>query len=92
MLPHVVPQARIWVFDYNSNYSTNAPKVKLTAIGQNLLALIWDSKEGLGTRPFVFIGSCFGGLVVAQVGRPEHNFASRRLSSALFTSAKLPPS
>jgi hypothetical protein len=77
MLPQVVPQARIWVFDYNSNYSTNAQKVKLTDLGQILLAFIWDSKEGLGKRPFVFIGSCFGGLVVAKVGRPEHNLASK---------------
>jgi hypothetical protein len=71
MLPSVVPHARIWAFDYNSNYSTNAQKVKLTALGDILLAFIQNSKEEFGTRPLVFIGSCFGGLVVAQVGRPE---------------------
>ena|ERR1700733_15284027 len=77
MLPQVVPQARIWAFDYNSNYSTNAQKVKLTDLGKSLLAFMWDSKEGLGKRPLVFIGSCFGGLVVAQVGRREHDLISK---------------
>ena len=66
MLPRVVPQARIWVYDYNSFYSENAQRVRLKGLGENFIRFI-EQEETLGTRPLVLIGSCFGGLVVAQV-------------------------
>lgn len=65
MLPSVVPQARIWVFDYNSRYSSNAQVIRIKNLGDIFLSFI--SMEKLGTRPIVFIGSCFGGLIIAQV-------------------------
>lgn len=37
MLPTVVPKARIWTFDYNANYHSNAPVVDLLALGETLL-------------------------------------------------------
>ena len=37
MLPAVVPKARIWTFDYNANYHTNASLVDLLALGEMLL-------------------------------------------------------
>ena len=66
MLPGVVPQARIWVFDYNSNYTESAQEVYIGGVGETLLKSI-EHEDTLGKRPLVFIGSCFGGLVVAQV-------------------------
>ena len=66
MLPEVVPQARIWVFDYNSNYIESAQKVHIGGVGETLLKSI-EHEETLGKRPLVFIGSCFGGFIVAQV-------------------------
>lgn len=37
MLPAVVPKARIWTFDYNANYHSNASVVDLLALGEMLL-------------------------------------------------------
>jgi len=70
MLPKVVPQARIWVYDYNSNcYSDHAQKVDILGVGESFLEFLYSAKEhGIGKRPIIFIGSCFGGVLVAQVG------------------------
>ncbi|MCJ1251264.1 hypothetical protein MMC30_008495 [Trapelia coarctata] len=37
MLPTIVPKARIWTFDYNANYHSNASVVDLLALGETLL-------------------------------------------------------
>ena len=67
MLPYEVPQARIWVFDYNSRYSREGQNISIKDLGQIFLEHI-STEKVLGTRPIVFIGSCFGGIVIAQVG------------------------
>lgn len=68
MLPEVIPQARIWVYGYNSNcYSDDAQDVDILGLGVNFLEFLWMEKD-IGKRPLVFIGSCFGGVIVAQVG------------------------
>ena len=73
MLPAIIPQARIWMFDYDSNYSENAQIVHVKDLGETFLRFIRDNKDQeVGVRPLIFIGSCFGGLVVAQVRRQEH--------------------
>lgn len=70
MLPKVIPQARIWTYDYNSNcYSDNAQEVDILGLGETFLEVLWGAKDtDVGNRPLLFIGSCFGGIVVAQVG------------------------
>lgn len=69
MLPNMVPQARIWAYDYNSNcYSDNAQEIDILALGYTFLEILRGAQdEGVGKRMLVFIGSCFGGIVVAQV-------------------------
>ena len=69
MLPKVVPQARIWAYDYNSScYSDNAPEVDILALGDTFLEILRGARDkDIGTRPLIFIGSCFGGIVIAQV-------------------------
>ena len=69
MLPKVVPQARIWVYDYNSNcYSDNAQEVDILDLGQTFLEILWiERSEDFGRRPLIFVGSCFGGIVIVQV-------------------------
>jgi hypothetical protein len=68
MLPKVLPQARIWAFDYNFNYSSNAQHVSVMDLGQVFLDMVRGKKDGqLGERMLIFIGSCFGGIIVAQV-------------------------
>ena len=69
MLPKVLPQARIWVYNYNSNcYFDNAPEVDILGLGESFLERLWLAKsEDVGNRLIAFVGSCFGGIVVAQV-------------------------
>ena len=69
MLPEVVPQARIWAYDYNSScYSDNAPEVDILALGDTLLEILRGARDkGVGKRTIIFIGSCFGGILIAQV-------------------------
>ena len=75
MLPAVLPQARIWTYDYNSScYSDNAQEVDVLGLGTVLFEILLGARdEGVGERPLIFIGSCFGGIVVAQVGLLELN-------------------
>lgn len=71
MLPRVMPHARIWVFDYNSRYSSDAQVIRIKELGDVFLQFMWDRRDELGKRPIIFIGSCFGGIVIAQVFLPK---------------------
>lgn len=84
MLHHVVPQARIWVFDYNSRYSKDAQVVRIKDLAGVFLDFIKDRSTELGTRQIVFIGSCFGGIVVAQVSRDHWSVLIRTLEIHLL--------
>lgn len=65
----MVPQARIWAYDYNSScYSDNAPEIDILALGDTFLEILRGAQgKGVGTRALIFVGSCFGGILVAQV-------------------------
>ena len=68
MLPRVIPQARIWAYNYNCKcYMDNAQEVDIQGLGDTLLRLLAAKSDELGRRPMFFIGSWFGGIVVAQV-------------------------
>lgn len=67
MLPSVVKGARIWAFDYNSNYSHDAQTVKVDGLATALLNFMKDRRDDFKSRKIIFIGSCFGGVVVAEV-------------------------
>ena len=67
MLPSVVKEARIWVFDWNSNFSHDAQIVRIPDLAGTLLNFIKDKRDDFQSRKIVFIGSCFGGILVAQV-------------------------
>ncbi|KAF2663510.1 ankyrin [Microthyrium microscopicum] len=66
MLPLAIPTARIWTFDYNANYSDNAQQVTLSGLASTFLSHLKDNFEELRGREILFIGSCFGGIVVAD--------------------------
>ncbi|KAL2046727.1 hypothetical protein ABVK25_011599 [Lepraria finkii] len=67
MLPRVIPQARIWAYNYNSKcYMANAQEVDIQGLGETFLRLLAAKSNELGRRPLFFIGSCFGGIVVTQ--------------------------
>ncbi|RYP20805.1 hypothetical protein DL767_009390 [Monosporascus sp. MG133] len=65
MLPAVVPEARIFTYDWDANYFENAPVQTLLGHADNLLALI-AAEHGPLPRPVIFVASCFGGLVLAE--------------------------
>jgi hypothetical protein len=68
MLPSIVKGARIWVFDYNSNYSHDAHRVRIDGLAVTLLNCILKRRDDFDeSRKIVFIGSCFGGIVVTEV-------------------------
>jgi poly(3-hydroxyalkanoate) synthetase len=67
MLPSIVKGARIWTFDYNSNYSHHAQTVRIDGVAATLVSSIQDRCDDFKSRKIVFIGSCFGGVVVAKV-------------------------
>ncbi|RDW58642.1 hypothetical protein BP6252_13118 [Coleophoma cylindrospora] len=64
MLHENIPCAKIWVYDYNSNYSRDASETRLKDVGGFFLKSLMA--EEIGKRPLVFIGSCFGGIVIVQ--------------------------
>ncbi|KAI9672821.1 MAG: hypothetical protein M1831_000257 [Alyxoria varia] len=68
MLPRVLPQARMCTYDYNSRcYSDNAQEVDILDLGQTFLEVLCTAyHKHIGRRPLAFVGSCFGGIVVAQ--------------------------
>jgi len=66
MLPAAVPQASIYTYDWNANYFKDAPVQTLLGHADNLLGLL--AVEGRGSeRPIIFVASCFGGLILAEV-------------------------
>lgn len=71
MLPDIMPQARIWAYDYNSNcYSNNAQHIDILGLGTTFLEILLGAQDrDVGKRSLIFIGSCFGGIIIAQVRR-----------------------
>ena len=66
MLPAAVPTAAIFTYDWNAQYFGNAPVETLTGHACTLLGLIAARESN--NRPVIFIASCFGGLILAEVG------------------------
>ncbi|GAB1317484.1 AB hydrolase-1 domain-containing protein (Fragment) [Madurella fahalii] len=65
ILPAAPPKARIFTYDWNTNYFKDAPVQTLLGYTDTLLSLV---AEGLGsqTRPIIFVASCFGGLILVE--------------------------
>ncbi len=66
MLPAAVPQARIYTYDWDANCFGDAPVQTLLGHADNLLALVAGERASRG-RPIIFVASCFGGLILAEV-------------------------
>lgn len=66
MLPAAAPDARIYTYDWNAKVFDNAPVQTLLGHADNLLGLV-AAEHGTSGRPIIFIASCFGGLVLAEV-------------------------
>lgn len=66
MLPQVVPNARIFTYDWEANFYRDSTDQTLREHATSLLAHLKD-KLGSEPKPILFIASCFGGLVLAKV-------------------------
>jgi hypothetical protein len=67
MLPAAIPEARIFTYDWDANYFEDAPVQTLLGHADTLLDLIIAENQGIQTRPIIFVASCFGGLILAEV-------------------------
>jgi len=67
MLPAVVPNSRIMVYNYDSKWHRNAPKTRLQLCGEELVHSVHSFRTSMLDRPVVFIGHSLGGLVVLYV-------------------------
>ena len=67
MLPAAIPEARIFTYDWNANYFKDAPMQTVLGHANNLLALIAENRGSKNKRPIIFVASCFGGLILAEV-------------------------
>ncbi|KAL1962274.1 hypothetical protein VTN77DRAFT_9864 [Rasamsonia byssochlamydoides] len=67
MLPQRFPDARIMSFGYESQwFGAHAVKISLLSVAEDLLQDLDEARKHCATRPMIFIGHCFGGLVIQQ--------------------------
>lgn len=64
MLPKVVPQARIWAYDYNSNcYSDNAQEIDVLGLGDSFLEMLRGAQDkGVGKECLSLLGRALEAL------------------------------
>ena len=65
MLPSVVPKARIWMFNYQSNWLGEGPFNRISTLADQLLEHI-HLKLNIRNRPLIFVAHSFGGILVAE--------------------------
>lgn len=74
MLPAAIPEARIFTYDWDANYTDNALVGGLDVNAGRMLLLINELRDRKDhqKRPIVFVASCFGGLILAEVCSTTH--------------------
>ncbi|OJJ87138.1 uncharacterized protein ASPGLDRAFT_80025 [Aspergillus glaucus CBS 516.65] len=65
-LPKKLPQARIFLYGYNSNVAIQSSAAGIRDQAQNLLSRLWLERKGCETRPILFIAHSLGGIVVKE--------------------------
>jgi len=67
MLPAALPKARIMTFGYESYwFGDDAVRQSVDGVAAKLLEALCDERPECGFRPIIFVGHCFGGLVIQQ--------------------------
>ncbi len=75
MLPAKARNARIMVYNYESYwFGEDAIRQSVPAVASKLLKALCNERTQCPHRPIVFVGHCFGGLVVQQVCTAQINF------------------
>lgn len=74
MLPEALPKARIMTYNYESYwFGDNAVKQTVSKVANKMLLALRDKREECRDRPIIFLGHCFGGLVIQEVSILFHN-------------------
>ncbi len=66
MLPHCFPFARIYTYDWNAATISNASAQYFHHHAQELLSAVSREQQNSRSCPIIFIGSCYGGLILAK--------------------------
>ncbi|KAI1839817.1 hypothetical protein JX266_013975, partial [Neoarthrinium moseri] len=67
MLPHKIPNARIFTYDWNANIDRGAAADGLLGFADGFLEeLHMQKSENSKDRPIIFVASCFGGLLLIR--------------------------
>ncbi|PQE15930.1 Tetratricopeptide-like helical domain protein [Rutstroemia sp. NJR-2017a BVV2] len=65
MLPALVPEARIYTYEWNANCFQDAPVQTMFGHADKFLACV-AGEQASQSRPIIFVASCFGGLILAE--------------------------
>ncbi|KAL2816120.1 hypothetical protein BJX63DRAFT_430412 [Aspergillus granulosus] len=65
-LPKHLPQARIFLFGYNSSVSIQSSSAGVREQAQNLLSRLLLERQDCHSRPIIFIAHSLGGIVVKE--------------------------
>jgi hypothetical protein len=91
MLPSTVPTARIMRFAYESQWlGKEAVHQRLPLVADRLLCGLGELRHGCPDRPVIFIGHCFGGIVIqkaviaAKLHAKDYPSISRAVSGIVF--------
>ncbi|KAK4096559.1 hypothetical protein N658DRAFT_458518, partial [Parathielavia hyrcaniae] len=66
MLPQYFPFARIYTYDWNAATISNANGQYFHHHAQEFLRAVSREQRGSRSCPIIFIGSCYGGLILAK--------------------------
>jgi hypothetical protein len=71
ILPAAVPKARIFTYDWDANCFKDAPVESFFGHATTLLNALAAKYRRAKMPPIIFVASCFGGLIVAEVCQPD---------------------
>jgi hypothetical protein len=66
MLPHYFPFARIYTYDWNAATISNASGQYFHHHAQDFLRAVYREQQKRRSCPIIFVGSCYGGLILAK--------------------------
>ncbi|RMJ03475.1 hypothetical protein CDV36_014999 [Fusarium kuroshium] len=73
MLPAALPRSRIMAFGYDSLwYGDTGTKKSIEGVARKMLNSLKQARENCPHRPIIFIGHCFGGLVLQKAHSWTH--------------------
>ncbi|ETS86336.1 hypothetical protein PFICI_00164 [Pestalotiopsis fici W106-1] len=91
MLPDALPKARILTYNYVSYwYGDDAVKQKVDTVAGKMLNALDGKRTTCAQRPILFIGHCFGGLVIqeayniANSHREDHPRVANCIAGVVF--------